>query len=136
MHIPDEKRRKLDPKAVKGVFVGYPEGRKGYKIYIPESKKFAASRDVTFMEKSFCTESVAGEEPFYTSSIFENCGQPAEMIKFTSDEMMGDNSTNDYSEPDDLIIEEERDDDTIIIEMQDNVHATVDGTLADTMTDH
>ena len=31
-HIPDAKRRKLDNKSCKCVFVGYPEGTKGYKL--------------------------------------------------------------------------------------------------------
>ena len=65
MHIPDEKRRKLDAKAVKGVFVGYPHGKKGYKIYIPESKKFVASHDVTIMEKI-----VFYSKPCWTRAIF------------------------------------------------------------------
>jgi len=32
MHIPDEKRSKLDPKAVEGFFVGLSENKKGYVI--------------------------------------------------------------------------------------------------------
>ena len=30
VHIPDDQRRKLDAKARKGIFVGYPPGIKGY----------------------------------------------------------------------------------------------------------
>ena len=52
-HVPAEKRKKLDQKAEKGVFVGYLEGSKGYKIYIPETQKFIRSRDVVFRENSF-----------------------------------------------------------------------------------
>ena len=52
-HVPSEKRKKLDEKAVKGVFVGYLEGSKGYKIYVPETRKFIRSRDVKFRETSF-----------------------------------------------------------------------------------
>ena len=52
VHIPDEKRRKLDPKSQVGIFVGYPEGSKGYKIFFPETRKFIRSRDVRFMENS------------------------------------------------------------------------------------
>ena len=53
VHVPDEKRRKLDPKAVKGVFVGYPAGMKGYKVFLPESKSMICSRDVQFLEEGF-----------------------------------------------------------------------------------
>ena len=53
MHVPDEKRTKLEKKAEKGIFVGYPEGSKGYKIFNPETRKFARSRDVKFLESSF-----------------------------------------------------------------------------------
>jgi hypothetical protein len=52
VHVPDQLRRKLDPKSKKGVFVGYPEGSKGYKIFIPETRKMIRSRDVKFLESS------------------------------------------------------------------------------------
>ena len=36
-----------------GVFMGYPNGTKGYKIYDPKSGKIITSRDVRFAEKTF-----------------------------------------------------------------------------------
>ncbi|KAF5776249.1 putative RNA-directed DNA polymerase [Helianthus annuus] len=36
-----------------GVFLGYPQGTKGYKIFDVEHGKIAVSRDVTFVEKVF-----------------------------------------------------------------------------------
>ena len=35
IHIPKEKRTKLDPSEKKGIFVGYCEVSKAFKIYIP-----------------------------------------------------------------------------------------------------
>ena len=34
-HVPFEKRTKLEPTAEKGIFVGYSETSKAYRIYIP-----------------------------------------------------------------------------------------------------
>ena len=48
IHIPKEKRTKLDPSRKKGKFVGYSESSKDYIIYFPEFKKIDISRDVTF----------------------------------------------------------------------------------------
>ncbi|KAG7559401.1 Integrase catalytic core [Arabidopsis thaliana x Arabidopsis arenosa] len=45
-----EQRNKLEPKSVKGMFIGYSITQKGYKCYIPETKKVLVSRDVKFVE--------------------------------------------------------------------------------------
>ena len=50
IHIPKEKRTKLDPSGKKGIFVGYSESWKAYRIYFPGFKKIDISRDVTFYE--------------------------------------------------------------------------------------
>ena len=34
-HVPSEKRTKLDPTAEKGIFVGYNETSKAFRIYLP-----------------------------------------------------------------------------------------------------
>ena len=41
MHVPKEKRRKLENKAEKCIFVGYKDGIKGYKLWNPITRKFA-----------------------------------------------------------------------------------------------
>ena len=53
VHIPDGQRTKLEGKSRKSIFVGYPEGTKGYKFYDPSSRKFFRSRDVVFQERKF-----------------------------------------------------------------------------------
>jgi len=47
------KEDKLDPRAKKGVFVGFKKRVKGYKIWDPKDRKFILSRDVMFNEASF-----------------------------------------------------------------------------------
>ena len=50
LHIPKEKRTKLDPSKKKGIFVGYYEVSKASKIYISGFHHIDISRDVTFDE--------------------------------------------------------------------------------------
>ena len=52
IHIPKEKRTKLDPSGKKGIFVGYSKSLKAYRIYFPGFKKIDISGDVTFDEDS------------------------------------------------------------------------------------
>ena len=52
LHIPKEKRRKLDPSGKKGILVGYSKSSKAYRIYFLGFKKIDISRDVTFDEYS------------------------------------------------------------------------------------
>lgn len=46
IHVPEEKRTKLQPSNFKGLLVGYSEYSKAYKIYVPSQRKIVVSRDV------------------------------------------------------------------------------------------
>ncbi|KAG7556890.1 Integrase catalytic core [Arabidopsis suecica] len=48
--VPGEQRNKLQAKSTKGMFIGYSTTQKGYKCYVPESRKVLVSRDVKFVE--------------------------------------------------------------------------------------
>jgi hypothetical protein len=48
--FPRKKRTKLEPAEKKGIFVGYSETLKAYRIYIPRQRQIEISRDVTFDE--------------------------------------------------------------------------------------
>ncbi|MCO5599410.1 hypothetical protein L7F22_053513 [Adiantum nelumboides] len=50
MHVPDEFRTKLDPKAEKCVLIGYSVEQKGYKCYNPITRQVRVSKDVLFDE--------------------------------------------------------------------------------------
>ena len=52
-HIPENQRKKFEEKSRKAVFVGYPEGTKGYKLYNLSTSRFIRSRDVVFTEEKF-----------------------------------------------------------------------------------
>ena len=52
VHIPKEKRTKLDPSGKKGIFVGYCEVSKAFRIYISGFHHIEISRDVTFDEET------------------------------------------------------------------------------------
>ena len=57
-HIPKEKRTKLDPSRKKGIFVGYCEVSKAFRIYIPRFHHMEISRDVTFDEEATLKRSI------------------------------------------------------------------------------
>ncbi|KAI3511071.1 hypothetical protein L1887_18215 [Cichorium endivia] len=44
---------KFEPKGKPGVFLGYPQGTKGYKVYDIKERKIVVSRDVVFCENNF-----------------------------------------------------------------------------------
>lgn len=56
-HVPEEKRTKLEPTAKKGIFVGYSETSKAYRIYIPALRKIVLRRDVRFEEEKVVVKS-------------------------------------------------------------------------------
>lgn len=51
VHIPDERRAKLNDKSEIFIFIGYEPNPKGYKLYNPNNKKIVVSRDVVFNEE-------------------------------------------------------------------------------------
>ena len=57
VHILKEKRTKLDPSEKKGIFVGYCEVSKSFRIYISRFHHIEISRDVTFDEETTLNKS-------------------------------------------------------------------------------
>ncbi|KAG7640275.1 Zinc finger CCHC-type superfamily [Arabidopsis suecica] len=83
IHIPDEKRRKLDTKAKQGIFVGYNNESKGYRVFLLNEEKIEVSKDVTFDEKKTWSHDEKGERKAILS-----------LVKINSQEQGGGNDLN------------------------------------------
>ena len=55
--VPDPKRTKLGPRAIKSVFVGYAVNSKAYRLLDLSSNTIVESRDVEFIENKFINDS-------------------------------------------------------------------------------
>ena len=53
VHIPKEKRTKLDSKYERHILIGYKDGLKGYKLWNPETRQFVYNWDVVFREVKY-----------------------------------------------------------------------------------
>lgn len=62
IHVPKEKRSKLEPSVKKGVFVGYSETSKAYRVYILGQRQIELSRDVIFEEDTTFRRSKSSNE--------------------------------------------------------------------------
>lgn len=71
VHLQKHLRTKLDPYAIKCVFVGYHPFQKGYRCYHPQSHKFYVTMDVTFSE----------HEMFYSSDVSNSLLQGESVIE-------------------------------------------------------
>ena len=73
-HVPSEKRTKFDPTAERGIFVGYDETSKAYRIYLPCSRKVVVRREVKFDEERAFRKSrelEQGETPAPTPQLVQ-----------------------------------------------------------------
>lgn len=50
VHVPNDQRKKLDDKSVRGVLLGVSEESKAYRMYDPVKRKVVIIRDVIFSE--------------------------------------------------------------------------------------
>jgi hypothetical protein len=112
IHISKEKRNKLEPSEKKGIFVGYCEVSKAFRIYIPGHRHIEISRDVTIDEEATLKKSrrcqleeVYEEEPvnpMIAESMREvpRAAEPLrEVVTSPDKELLGDHDIVEGQEP-------------------------------------
>lgn len=89
-HVPDDKRSKLDDKAIKCIFLGVSEESKAHRLYNPLTEKIIISRDVVFDEEnSWCWSSTMDKSvPFEFDANEED-------TTISNKESPGENTSND-----------------------------------------
>jgi transposase InsO family protein len=99
LHIPKEKRTKLDPFRKKGVFVGYCEVSKAFRIYIPGYRQIEISRDVTFDEDAAFSRSrkCQLEEVYEEEPVAPRVAEPNKEVAVTPDDVIPED--HDMVEP-------------------------------------
>jgi hypothetical protein len=102
VHVPKEKRTKLDHLGKKEIFVGYCEVSKAFRIHIPGYHHIDINRDATFDEyetlmksRRFHLEEVYGEEP-----MAPRVAEPVrEVITSPDEEILEDHDIIESQEP-------------------------------------
>jgi hypothetical protein len=115
IHILKEKRNKMEPSGKNGIFVGYCEVSKAFKIYIPGHRHIEISRDVTFDEDAALKKSrrcqleeVYEEEPIIPRTVVRAVPRPTEPVRevVTSldEEILEDHDILEVQEPPQMTI--------------------------------
>jgi hypothetical protein len=102
VHIPKEKRIKMDPSGKKGIFLGYCEVSKAFRIYIPGYDHIEINRDVTFDEDVTLKKSrrCQLEEVYEEELVAPRVAEPVrEVIVSPDDEIHEDHDMIESQEP-------------------------------------
>jgi hypothetical protein len=72
VHVPKEKRKKLDYRANPGIFIGYSISTKQYFVYDPLASTLHRSRDVVFRDGKRYTASNAADEAILNEHFYRD----------------------------------------------------------------
>jgi hypothetical protein len=111
IHILKERRTKLDPSGKKGIFVGYCEVSKAFKIYIPGYHHIEIIIDVTFDEEATLKRSrkCQLEEVYEEETVAPRAAEPVKEVTVTSNvEIPEDHDMIESQEPPQMKISHKR----------------------------
>jgi hypothetical protein len=115
IHIPKEKGNKLEPSGKKGIFVGYCEVSKAFRIYIPGHHHIEIRKDVTFDEDAVLKKSrrcqleeVYEEEPVIPVVAVREVPRAyepvREVVTSPDEEILEDHDVVEFQEPPQMTI--------------------------------
>ncbi|KAH9763595.1 hypothetical protein KPL70_001222 [Citrus sinensis] len=95
---------KLNARALKGFFVGYPDGIKGYKVWCGEQRKCIISRDVVFHEAALLKDNTASNVDILANNDSEQSAEsPKLKVEFSGHERVAfDSEDMVYTEDQDI----------------------------------
>jgi hypothetical protein len=121
IHIPKEKRNKLEPSGKKGIFLGYCEVSKAFRIYIPGHHHIEISKDVTLdedaalkksrrcqLEEVYEEEPVAPKVAESVREVPKAAETVREVVTSPDEEILEDHDIVEFQEPPQMMISYKR----------------------------
>jgi hypothetical protein len=111
IHIPKEKRTELDPLGKKGIFFGYCEVSKAFRIYIPCYHHIEINIDVTFDEDETLNKSRRChlEQVYEEELVAPRVAEPVREVTVSlDDEIHEDHDMIESQEPPQMMISHKR----------------------------
>ena len=101
VHIPKVKRKNWDSKAVTGIFVGYGETTKGYRVYLPDIQSVEIKRDVEFLKSGGNTTAQKIQEAAEIGEEDNSDWDPGEVADYSHNETDVHQDDSNIGEPSD-----------------------------------